>query len=260
MVIAFFKAELDPRVHLVEDGYSFDRVLDGAGCRCRRRDYSVPFGVKGIKGLGVLEVIGNSPIKTVCEVRLPASVPAFRFCIEPARERETDLNKPAVTTHRELWSCDRSPGAIQPKGHGGGPVYGQSVCGFCQTNRLVVGGQGFAAEEEPQVSSIVETANYGCPAGRKGERHLITVPLAADIDTPGESFLVGVHASCASRAGRYSRGQHRCLAMGVEAAPQDLRGNHAGSLVKLELQYDSGFQFWSGIVSALTLAVTQLVA
>ena len=65
MVVAFFKAELDPGIHLVKDGRSLERALDGA--RSGRR----------ANVFGVLKVISNGRIETVLEVGLPASIAAL---------------------------------------------------------------------------------------------------------------------------------------------------------------------------------------
>src|ERR1035437_384504 len=152
-VVAFFKAELDPGVHLVVNGCGVDRALDwpGAGLRAN--------------ALGELEVIGISRIDTVFVVGLPARIPALRVGIEPARQWETSLDEAAVTPHWLLWGNHSLSGGVGSKDYGGRAIHREAVRLGGQPRRLVVVGQELVSEEESHVSSHVTASHDRYPAG-----------------------------------------------------------------------------------------------
>src|ERR1019366_9342424 len=189
-VVALFQSELDPGVHLVEDGHGVEVALDRTGAG-------------RTNSLGESEVIAIGRIYAVFIVRLPARIPPLRVGIEPARERESDLHESAVTAHCQLWSGNGSAGTVGSKDHRGRAIHREGVRLIAQTPRVVVVGQELAAEEESQVSSHVSASHNSCPAGWERDCYLIAVAIAVGVVAPGEGSFEGICASRASRAKRY---------------------------------------------------------
>src|SRR5262249_5784940 len=107
------------------------------------------------------------------------------------------------------------------------------------------------AEEEPHVSSDVPAGDQRRPTGWQRDGYLVSVTRCRDVYTGRKRAL---------ESSRNCRSEHRRLPMTVEAGPKNLGRHYAGSLVQLELQHSSGFQFRLRGVRPLPFSITELIA